>query len=73
MNDHDIEAYVDASAALLGLPIAPEQRAGVLHYLRLAAAMAPRVMDFDLTREDEAATVFQPVEPGIGVPDEATR
>ena len=56
MNDQDIEAYADATAALLGLPIAPEQRAGVLHYLKLAASMAPRVMDFDLMREDEAAT-----------------
>ncbi len=73
MNDYDIETYADATAALLGLGIAPEQRAGVLRYLKLVAGLAPRVMDFDLAREDEGANVFRPVEPGIGVVDEDKR
>jgi hypothetical protein len=57
----DIEAYVDAAADAIGLPIAPEHRPGVLRYVELVAAMAPRVMDFELALADEAANVFVPV------------
>ena len=57
----DLEAYVDAQAALLGLPLAAEHRPGVLRYMQLAAAMAPRVMDFALTPADESGSVFVPV------------
>jgi hypothetical protein len=55
------EAYMDAAAAAIGLPIAAAHRAGVLHYLQLVAAMAPRVMEFPLTVDDESAAVFVPV------------
>ena len=57
----DCDAYVDAQAALLGLPIAPEHRPGVVRYLQLAAGMAPRVMDFVLAPGDESGNVFVPV------------
>jgi hypothetical protein len=57
------ENYLDAAAAAIGLPIAPEHRPGVLHYLQLVAAMAPRVMDFPLGLADEPAAVFRPVAP----------
>ena len=59
----DFEAYVDAQSALLGLPITPEQRPGVVRYLQLAAGFAPRVMDFALTPADESGSVFVPVSP----------
>ena len=59
----DLEAYVDAQAALLGLPITPEQKPGVVRYLQLAATFAPRVMDFELTPADESGSVFMPVAP----------
>jgi hypothetical protein len=59
----DWDAYVDAQAALLGLPIAPEHRPGVVRYLQLVAGMAPRVMDFPLTPADESGNVFVPVAP----------
>lgn len=58
----DAEAYVDAAAAALGLPIAGEHRAGVVQYLRLAAGFAERVMDFPLDVAVEGANVFVPVE-----------
>ena len=64
----DLEAYVDAQAALLGLPITPEQKPGVVRYLQLAASMAPRVMDFELTPADESGSVFVPV--SVPVPTE---
>jgi hypothetical protein len=60
----DWDAYVDAQAALLGLPIAPEHRPGVVRYLQLAAGMAPRVTDFALAPGDESGNVFVPVAPG---------
>jgi hypothetical protein len=58
-----LEAYVDATAAALGLPIAPEHRPGVVRYMALVAGLAPRVMDFPLGPADEAANVFVPVVP----------
>lgn len=59
----DHEAWLDAQSALLGLPIAPEHRPGVLLYLQLAAGMAARVMDFELTPADESGNVFVPLGP----------
>jgi len=61
----DLEAYVDAQCALLGVQLTAAQRPGVLRYLQLAAGMAPRVMDFaaaSLTPADESGSVFVPVE-----------
>jgi len=59
----DVSAYADAAAAALGLPIAPQHRAGVLQYLQLVANMAPRVMNFPLGPADESGNVFRPVGP----------
>ena len=59
----DFERYVHAQCALLGLTLAPEQLPGVVRYLQLAAGVAPRVMDFELTPADEPANVFVPVAP----------
>lgn len=58
-----IEHHVDATAALIGLPIAPEHRAGVLRYFGIAADLAALVMAHPLAVEDEPAEVFVPVEP----------
>jgi hypothetical protein len=60
----DFEAWVDTQAALLGLPIAPEHRPGVVRYLQLVAGIAPRVMDFPLSPSDESGNTFVPVSPG---------
>ena len=59
----DLEAYVDAQCALLGLTLTPEQRPGVLRFMQLLAGMAPRVMDFALTPADEPGNAFVPVAP----------
>ncbi|MEO8526618.1 MAG: DUF4089 domain-containing protein [Caldimonas sp.] len=64
MERHEIEAYVDAAAASLALPIAAEHRQGVVHYVELAASMAALVMAFPLGIDDEAAPVFTPIAPG---------
>ena len=64
MNATTIEAYVDAAAALLDLPIAPAYRFGVLRYFALAGEQASLVAAVPLGSADEAAAVFVPVGPG---------
>ena len=64
MDSEIAEAYVDAAAAALGLPIHPDHRPGVLTYFRLAAAMADLVVGQALHVEDDPAPVFVPIEPG---------
>jgi hypothetical protein len=64
MKSEDFGCHVDATAALLDLPIAPEYREGVVRYFGIAAAMAALVMVHRLTVEDEPAALFVPVEPG---------
>ena len=64
-NDDDIAAFADAAAALLGLTIDPAHRPGVLRNLQMVAALAPRVLDFELGPADESGNVFRPVEPGV--------
>lgn len=58
-----IADHVDAAAALLALPLAPDHRPGVLHYFGLAASMAERVMAVPLKVGDEPAFVFRPIGP----------
>jgi len=64
MTPQQIEAYVDAAAAALDLPIAPEHRPGVLRYFALAADMAALTEAVDLAPHDESALRFDPVAPG---------
>ncbi|MCE2658029.1 MAG: DUF4089 domain-containing protein [Rubrivivax sp.] len=61
MDDAQLEAYMDAQCAALGLVLAPAHRPGVLRYLALVAGMAPKVMDFPLTVADESGSTFVPV------------
>jgi hypothetical protein len=62
MADHpfDAEAYVDAAAVLIGLPIDPAHRPGVVVNLERIAQMAALVMGFALPDETEPAPVFRP-------------
>jgi hypothetical protein len=57
----NMEAWVDAQSALLGLTLTDAQRPGVVRYTQLVAGMAPRVMDFPLTAADESGNSFVPV------------
>jgi len=58
--EFDPETYVDASAALVGLPIDPAHRPGVILNLERLAQLAALVMEFPLTDEAEPAPVFRP-------------
>ena len=61
MTAGEIEAYVDAVAAALALPLAPEHRPGVLRYFALAAGFAEQLDAVALATHDEAAVRFAPV------------
>lgn len=63
MDADPMAAYVDAAAALIGLPIPAAYRDGVLGYFRLAAGMAALVQGLPLTPEDELAESFVPIGP----------
>ena len=54
------EAYLDAATPLLGLPIDPAHRLGVLLNLQRLAEMAALVMEFPVPDEIEPAPVFAP-------------
>jgi hypothetical protein len=58
--EFDAEAHMDLMAAALGLPIAPEHRAGVITNLARTAELARLVMDFPLPDEVEFDLVFRP-------------
>jgi hypothetical protein len=63
MRTEQIEAYVDATAVALGLPIAAGHRPGVVMYFALAASMADAVKAVPLGPHDEPAFVFTPIGP----------
>ena len=54
----DAEAYVDAAARLVGLPLDPAHRPGVVLNLERIAQMAALVTAFALPEETEPAPVF---------------
>ena len=66
MTPAQIEAYVDAAAAALNLPLSPEHRPGVLHYFALASTMAELVGSQPLAITDDPAEAFVPVSPSHG-------
>ncbi|MFN9471706.1 DUF4089 domain-containing protein [Acidovorax sp.] len=66
MNAAELERYLDAASAAIGLPIAPEHRAAVLGYLALASGFADTVNAVPLDATDEPAMAFVPVSPQEG-------
>ena len=66
MTPAQIEAYVDAAAAALQLPLSPAHRPGVLSYFALAAGMAELVGAHPLAITDEPAEAFVPIAPASG-------
>jgi len=61
MTADEIDSYVDAAAAVLGLPLDPRHRPGVVRYFTLAASMAAQLDAVDLGVSDEPAEAFTPV------------
>ena len=63
MTPAQTEAYVDAAAAALNLPLRPEDRPGVLRFFALAAEFGAVIDAVPLEAHAEAAVVFKPVVP----------
>ncbi|WP_431274434.1 DUF4089 domain-containing protein [Variovorax ureilyticus] len=63
MTPAQIEAYVDATSAALGLRLRPDHRAGVVRYVALAAEFAAVVDAVPLAPHHESAVAFSPVVP----------
>jgi len=58
MTDAELDNYLDASAMVLGLTIAPEWRAAVRANLAVTFRLGAVVDEFDLPDEAEPAPVF---------------
>ena len=58
--DFDPAAYLEDTAALLGLDIDPAYKPGIIANLQAAASLARVVLTFPLADEDEAGPVFRP-------------
>jgi hypothetical protein len=56
--DADLDAFIDASSAVLGLTIAPEWRAAVRANLAITFRLGSLVEEFELPDEAEPAPVF---------------
>ena len=56
----NVEKYVEQTAQLIDLPLAPEYRPSVVENFTRIAAIATLVMEFPLPEEMEAAPVFEP-------------
>ena len=55
-----LDSLVDLMAQLIGLPLDPEHRPGVIANMERNAAIAQQVMQFELPDEVESAPAFQP-------------
>jgi hypothetical protein len=60
MADQPFEIYVDAAAKLVGLPLDPAHRPGVVLNIERIAQMAALFMEFPLPDEIEPAPIYQP-------------
>jgi hypothetical protein len=58
MERHTLDAWIEAAAAVLGLPAALDDRGAVLGNLERLAAVAARLDAVELAPEVEPATVF---------------
>ncbi|MEL7037194.1 MAG: DUF4089 domain-containing protein [Cyanobacteria bacterium J06592_8] len=57
---NNIPKYIDQTAELIDLKIAPEYREGVISNLEQIAKLAKLVNEFPLTDEIEIAPIFNP-------------
>ena len=63
MTPQQVAAWVDASAAAVGLALDPAHRPGVLRYAALAAEFAAVLASAPSTVTDEPAETFVPIGP----------
>ncbi|UBF25632.1 DUF4089 domain-containing protein [Kovacikia minuta CCNUW1] len=56
----DPTAYIDQAVAVLGLPLQPEHKPGVVENFVRIMAIAQLVNEFPLPEETEAGPIFEP-------------
>ena len=59
MDEHTLDALIDASAAALELPIEPEWKPGIKANLQATLRVAAMVAELELPDEAEPAPVFE--------------
>jgi hypothetical protein len=59
MSDN-VDAWLDANAAVLGIAVAPEWRDAIRLHLRITHDLAQHVMQFPLPDEADPAPIFRP-------------
>lgn len=60
LGDERLGAMVDALAPVLGIPVTPEFRPGIIANLRISLDLAALMLDFHLDEREEPAPVFRP-------------
>jgi len=59
MTNHEIDTWITAGTALLGIPLEPEWRAAIRLHLGITFGHADTVMAFELPDEADPAPVFR--------------
>jgi hypothetical protein len=59
MTDPELDAWIDAGTALLGIPIQPQWRAAIRLHLTITCGHAGTVLAFNLPDETDPAPVFR--------------
>jgi hypothetical protein len=58
MTESELDAWISAGTALLGIPIQPEWRAAIRLHLTITFGHAATVLAFDLSDEADPAPVY---------------
>jgi len=59
MSDDDLDAFIEAAARLIGIPLRPEWREAIRLHLAISLDHAHRVSEFALPDEADPAHVFR--------------
>jgi hypothetical protein len=59
MTGPELDAWIDAGTALLGIPVEPAWRAAIRLHLTITFGHAATVLAFDLSDEADPAPVFR--------------
>jgi len=60
MKDKDLDDFITAGTALLGIAIAPEWQVAIRMHLSVSLVHAAAVLEFPLPDEAEPAAVYRP-------------
>ena len=59
MTDPELDAWIDAGTALLGIPIQPEWRTAIRVHLMISLGHAGTVLAFELPDDADPAPIFR--------------